>query len=565
MEEELDEPPPFRGEVVFSHIGEDIGPETSKSNLVPFSQANTADLVAIKTESLSHAKPITPEEFSKLIALINKTEDNALILKTLEDLKKPFLFSSANLSELLEITPSIKTKISMIRMIAPRLSDPRAKSEYFIGLFRFSEQKDIVKAALKSRMHTLNSAMFSRTEHSLFASPNLEDSSVLSSQSRIRSRRRSRVSLHATMNRNDAKLLSKIHENSKSDDGNDDTTLPTTSRESSQNDVGSAMLTPLKASNNAITTSGKYHKREEPSSDDYLYSQVASPMSVETVCSDRSDVDDIERSFHHHNIQPFSPSNYPNLVVNDEEGSHLLEDETSVFLDYGSSRQFDHKNSSSSSTVVQSFHSSHHTINNLLSASSQVEYANNNFSSHAAKAQISEKAAHRNTVNLTSTSLLRRSHSVEDILVSNRHSDTELFESSNTFNSQRASQSQLLTSSPLISDRLSTVEEPEPIEGWLNKYSRRGLFKNWRLRYFTLRAGKLSYYSEKLSPANLKGEVLLKSALIEVEQKKSGRRQFTITFKSGGGASMLMEAGSDDIADEWVASLREHITFCSYS
>jgi len=78
MEEELgDEPPPFRGEVVFSHIGEDIGPETSKSSLIPSykpSQAKTGDFVSIKTESLSHAKPITPEEFSKLLALINQTE-----------------------------------------------------------------------------------------------------------------------------------------------------------------------------------------------------------------------------------------------------------------------------------------------------------------------------------------------------------------------------------------------------------------------------------------------------------------------------------------------------------
>lgn len=77
MDEELDEPLPFRGEVVFSHIGEDVGPETSKSNMIPTyksSQANTADMVAIKTESLSHAKAISSEEFSILLAMIGKTE-----------------------------------------------------------------------------------------------------------------------------------------------------------------------------------------------------------------------------------------------------------------------------------------------------------------------------------------------------------------------------------------------------------------------------------------------------------------------------------------------------------
>jgi len=396
----------------------------------------------------------------------------------------------------------------MIRMIAPRLIDPRAKSEYFIGLFRFSEQKDIVKAALKSRMHTLNSAMFSRTEHTLL-SPQLEDSSGLLSQSRIRSRRRSRVSLHASMNRSDGKLLSKIHENSKSDDGNDDTTLPTTSRESSQNDVGSATSTPIKVTNISRISSDRYHPRDLLSNgnDEYPYSQVASPMSVETICSDRSEVDDSERSLNH-NIKPFSPSKYSHLV-NDNNRSHLLEDETSVFLDYGSpSRSFDNedKNISPVSTSIQTFHNSQHSINNLLSASSQTEYANNNFSSHTAKAQLSEKAAHRNTLNtLTSntSSLLRRSYSVEDVLISTRHSDTELFDSSTAFMTSPTHPSKnaddLSNSSPIASNRESLVDEPEPIEGWLNKYSRRGLFKNWRLRYFTLRAGKLRYYSEKRS------------------------------------------------------------------
>lgn len=47
-------------------------------------------------------------------------------------------------------------------MLAPRLIDPRSKSDYFTGLFRFTEQKDIVEAALKSRMYTINSAMFSK-------------------------------------------------------------------------------------------------------------------------------------------------------------------------------------------------------------------------------------------------------------------------------------------------------------------------------------------------------------------------------------------------------------------
>lgn len=59
--------------------------------------------------------------------------------------------------------------------------------------------------------------------------------------------------------------------------------------------------------------------------------------------------------------------------------------------------------------------------------------------------------------------------------------------------------------------------------------------------------------------------MFLKSAMIEVEPKKSGRKQFNITFKTGGGVNMLVEAESEDVADEWVTSLREHVAFSSHS
>lgn len=77
MEEVAEEPPAFKGEVVFSHIGEDIGPETSRSNLIPSftsSTAATSEFMAIKTESLSHARVIVKEELNKLLAGMNETE-----------------------------------------------------------------------------------------------------------------------------------------------------------------------------------------------------------------------------------------------------------------------------------------------------------------------------------------------------------------------------------------------------------------------------------------------------------------------------------------------------------
>lgn len=75
-EEEFVVPPPFRGEVVFGHIGEDIG-ETSRANQLPTyspSAISSNDMYSIKLESLSHARPIPTDEFTKLLNAVNATE-----------------------------------------------------------------------------------------------------------------------------------------------------------------------------------------------------------------------------------------------------------------------------------------------------------------------------------------------------------------------------------------------------------------------------------------------------------------------------------------------------------
>ena len=78
----------------------------------------------------------------------------------------PWLFTSMNLKDLVEITPSVKTRLAMITLIGPRLIDPRAKIDYFLGLFRFSEEKEKVQEILKTRTHVLSSSAF-RTGFSL--------------------------------------------------------------------------------------------------------------------------------------------------------------------------------------------------------------------------------------------------------------------------------------------------------------------------------------------------------------------------------------------------------------
>lgn len=48
----------------------------------------------------------------------------------------------------------------MIAMIGPRLTDPRSKVDFFLGLFRFSEEKEKVQEILKARTHVISSNLF---------------------------------------------------------------------------------------------------------------------------------------------------------------------------------------------------------------------------------------------------------------------------------------------------------------------------------------------------------------------------------------------------------------------
>ena len=86
-------------------------------------------------------------------------------LDILSSERLPYLFSSEDLSKLVEVTESVKTKIQIISIIGPRLTDPRAKTEYFVGLFRFSEEKSTVEEVLKARTVTMNAAIFTKVNN----------------------------------------------------------------------------------------------------------------------------------------------------------------------------------------------------------------------------------------------------------------------------------------------------------------------------------------------------------------------------------------------------------------
>ena len=117
---------------------------------------------SLRVENLSEAKIITKEQLSDLIALLRSFEDrpteNEDILRTISEQKQKYIFASMHLMQLLQVTPSIKTRISIIESIAGRLTDPKAKVAEFLALFKNSDQKQQVEEMLKVRALTLDSA-----------------------------------------------------------------------------------------------------------------------------------------------------------------------------------------------------------------------------------------------------------------------------------------------------------------------------------------------------------------------------------------------------------------------
>ena len=99
-----------------------------------------------------------------LVAFIVCNSDNEAKLEQLEEMKQPYTFTSADLAKIVEVTPSLKTRISIIRAIAPRLVDPASKIAHFTGLFRFQEDKHTVEEILKARTQTLVATKFSTAQ-----------------------------------------------------------------------------------------------------------------------------------------------------------------------------------------------------------------------------------------------------------------------------------------------------------------------------------------------------------------------------------------------------------------
>lgn len=131
-----------------------------------YGEAETDDfgeIVTFNTENISDAVPITEEELKCLISLLEDLrEENDQLLNVLNEEKVPYLFTSKDLVRLVATTESLKTKINLIAIVGPRLTDPRGESDYLIGLFKYAKHKDQVKEILKARAQILNAAMFNK-------------------------------------------------------------------------------------------------------------------------------------------------------------------------------------------------------------------------------------------------------------------------------------------------------------------------------------------------------------------------------------------------------------------
>jgi hypothetical protein len=114
-------------------------------------------------ESLADTVKIERIDFDSIVSTLEGEANNEMRIKTLHIMKTPYLFTSEQLITLLHITPSVKTRITFIEEIGPRLTDPKAQSQQIIEMFRYSEEKRQVEEVLKARAQTVSKqSTFSR-------------------------------------------------------------------------------------------------------------------------------------------------------------------------------------------------------------------------------------------------------------------------------------------------------------------------------------------------------------------------------------------------------------------
>jgi len=80
--------------------------------------------------------------------------------------KEPYLFTSLQLEEIVNTTASLKTRLSIISLLGPRLIDPNGRIAVFTDMFRFADDKRAVEEVLKNRANMLSRSQFVQGDHS---------------------------------------------------------------------------------------------------------------------------------------------------------------------------------------------------------------------------------------------------------------------------------------------------------------------------------------------------------------------------------------------------------------
>ena len=86
--------------------------------------------------------------------------DNQAVISIIETKKEPYLFSTKQLISIVESITSVKTRITLVGEIGPRLIDPKEHADELLSLFRFADEKEKIEEVLKARQTTLSSSHY---------------------------------------------------------------------------------------------------------------------------------------------------------------------------------------------------------------------------------------------------------------------------------------------------------------------------------------------------------------------------------------------------------------------
>jgi hypothetical protein len=110
--------------------------------------------------------------------------NNEVVLNYVESSKVDYTYSSADLLSILNSITSLKTKMSIIEHIAPRLTDPKRYQTEIMEMFRFVQDKEKVEGLLRARSQSLNAGVFKKTEGITSATGGTGSSASVSSPGR---------------------------------------------------------------------------------------------------------------------------------------------------------------------------------------------------------------------------------------------------------------------------------------------------------------------------------------------------------------------------------------------